>query len=66
MISQIWVRTRITVKLVLDMLRSGRLAVQRGEYFWLMLLKNSQILLEDSRADRLSWTCWGSEKVEEV
>ena len=35
----------------------------RGVYSWLMVLKYSQILLDDSRALRLSSTCWGREKV---
>ena len=37
-----------------------------GEYSWLMALKNWQILFDDSRADKQSSTCWGSEKVLDV
>ena len=29
----------------------------KGGYSWLMVLKNSKILFEDSRAERLSATC---------
>ena len=38
----------------------------RGEYSWLMELKNSQIRFEDSKEERLSSTCFGSVKVEFV
>ena len=39
----------------------GSAAVSSGEYSWLMELKNSQIRLDDSSADRLSSTCLGRE-----
>ena len=41
---------------------SGSEAGLRGVYSWLILLKYSQIALEDSRAVRLSSTCWGSDE----
>ena len=44
--------------------RSGSCSKHSGVYSWLMVLKYSQILLEDSRAVRLSSTCWGREKVD--
>ena len=53
-----WLQTSLS-SLVLTKL--GSVSVFRGEYSWLMAQKNSHILLDDSRAVRLSSTCWGRE-----
>ena len=63
MIRQGWVTARVFRQFQLYMARE--VSTFRGEYSWLIELKNSHIFSEDSRAVKLFSTCLGRVNVEE-